>query len=306
MRAWIWQRTNQWRPPPCSRRRRPLAAASGMRSLRAMASLAEAELACATGDLAVAIEIATELLQHPWNSYWQGFVRLVSFAALLTEDEHALRLAAEAAERGLRGSPGGTSWADKPHHRLGLLHHEPSVVSGYRDPASADLLDALAHGTGVDRRRGSRCRHRSRSLLVATRTAPAGCRRCHRSCRNRRREPLARRPRCRRRAGSTAHRRRRARRPRRRRRTTVEDWTQASWLLGSAQRLRDETGYQWRFAFEQRSLNAARTAAVEALGCDAEPAEAAGRNVDWRATAADTLRTRRERAAGHQPGTRSV
>ena len=62
-------------------------------------------------------------------------------------------------------------------------------------------------------------------------------------------------------------------------------------------RLRDETGYKWRFAFEQRSVNAARTIAVEALGCDATTAEAEGRNLDWRVAAADAFRTRGERAA---------
>ncbi len=79
----------------------------------------------------------------------------------------------------------------------------------------------------------------------------------------------------------------------------VERWTEALRLLGSAQRLRDETGYKWRFAFEQRAVSAARTIAVEALGSDAETAEAEGRNLDWRVAAADALRTRGERAARH-------
>ena len=113
---------------------RAAATASGMRSLRAMASFAEAELACSTGDLAVAIDVATDLMQHRSNPLWGGSVRLVSFAALLTEDEDVLRIAAEAAELGLRSSPGARAWADKPRHRLGLLHHHPSVANVDRDP----------------------------------------------------------------------------------------------------------------------------------------------------------------------------
>ena len=66
-------------------------------------------------------------------------------------------------------------------------------------------------------------------------------------------------------------------------------------LLGSAQRLRDETGYQWRFAFEQRAVNAARTNAAEALGGNAEGANAKGRSLNWRAAAAYARRARNER-----------
>ena len=32
---------------------------------------------------------------------------------------------------------------------------------------------------------------------------------------------------------------------------TATNWTECLRLLASAHRLRDETGYQWRFAFEQ-------------------------------------------------------
>ena len=276
------------------------AAASGMRSLRTMASLAAAELACSTGDLAVAIDIATELLQHPLNSWWSGIVRLVSFAALLTEDEDVLRIAAEAAERGLRSSPGGAFWADKPRHRLGLLHHEPSVVSVYRDPPSPtcstlwligrESIDAGAPDVAVDfARYWARPEPHRRAVVAAIEAAATGDEaRWHdalavaveQGLRLIAVDALE---------GFAAA-------------ATVDDSARASRLLGSAQRLRQETGYRWRFAFEQRSLDAVRTAAVKALGSDAETAEAQGRNLDWRAAAADALRTRDERAARRRHG----
>ena len=81
---------------------RAAATTSGVRSFRAMASLAEAELACSTGDLPTAIELAMDELQRPWSSSWSDLIRLASFAALLHEDEDALRSQVDAAERGLR------------------------------------------------------------------------------------------------------------------------------------------------------------------------------------------------------------
>jgi hypothetical protein len=65
----------------------------------------------------------------------------------------------------------------------------------------------------------------------------------------------------------------------------VENWTECLRLLGSAHRLRNETGYEWRFGCEQLSVNAARTAAVDALGDAADTADTEGRGLDWRAAA---------------------
>ena len=55
--------------------------------------------------------------------------------------------------------------------------------------------------------------------------------------------------------------------------------TECLRLLGAAERLRDETGYRWRFAAERLAVRAARTAAITALGDDAEQAEAEGRTL---------------------------
>ena len=45
-----------------------------------------------------------------------------------------------------------------------------------------------------------------------------------------------------------------------------ESWSESLRLLASADRLRDETGYRWRFSFEQQAIDAARGEAHDALG----------------------------------------
>ena len=60
--------------------------------------------------------------------------------------------------------------------------------------------------------------------------------------------------------------------------------------------MRDETGYRWRFAFEQGRLDAAVAAATEALGPDrAGAATAEGAALEWREAAAYASRARGER-----------
>ena len=74
-----------------------------------------------------------------------------------------------------------------------------------------------------------------------------------------------------------------------------ESWSECLRLLGAAERLREETGYQWRFGFEQRAVDEARHDAMEALGDLAGPVMAEGRNLDWRDAAAYARRARGER-----------
>jgi hypothetical protein len=75
-----------------------------------------------------------------------------------------------------------------------------------------------------------------------------------------------------------------------------DSWSEALRLLASAGRLRDETGYRWRFRVEQQALDTARGAAHNALG-DAEThvAESEGRSLDWRQAADYGRRARGER-----------
>ena len=66
-----------------------------------------------------------------------------------------------------------------------------------------------------------------------------------------------------------------------------ESWVECLRLAAAAARLRDETGYRWRFAFEQGRLDAAEAAATEALGPDrASVATGEGAAFEWREAAA--------------------
>jgi predicted ATPase/class 3 adenylate cyclase/DNA-binding CsgD family transcriptional regulator len=77
---------------------------------------------------------------------------------------------------------------------------------------------------------------------------------------------------------------------------TSESWAECLRLAAAAARLRDETGYRWRFAFEQGRLDAAVAAAAEALGPDrATTATAEGAALAWREAAAYAGRARGER-----------
>jgi hypothetical protein len=81
----------------------------------------------------------------------------------------------------------------------------------------------------------------------------------------------------------------------------VESWAESLLLFGAAQRLRNETGYHWRFAGEQRSISASRSRAIDALSATAEAAEEERHAPDWRAAAAYARRARDERKR-HRPG----
>jgi DNA-binding NarL/FixJ family response regulator len=72
-----------------------------------------------------------------------------------------------------------------------------------------------------------------------------------------------------------------------------ESWTECLRLAGAAERIRDETGYRWRFAPERDALAGALQAARTALGFDETQAGiAAGRNLDEHAAAAFAARSR--------------
>jgi DNA-binding CsgD family transcriptional regulator len=77
---------------------------------------------------------------------------------------------------------------------------------------------------------------------------------------------------------------------------TEESWIECLRLSAAAARLRDETGYRWRFGFEQDRLDPAVAAANEALGPDdAAAAEAEGAALAWQDAAAYAGRARGER-----------
>jgi DNA-binding NarL/FixJ family response regulator len=80
----------------------------------------------------------------------------------------------------------------------------------------------------------------------------------------------------------------------------AEGWAECLHLCYAAERLRDDTGYRWRFPSEQAAVNAAINAARTNLAPDAaDTAVAAGRVLDWREAAAYAQRARGERKRPH-------
>ena len=78
------------------------------------------------------------------------------------------------------------------------------------------------------------------------------------------------------------------------RRARREHWTDCLRLFAAADRLREETGYWWRFRFEREVVEPARGAAAAALGTDAEQAAAEG-ELEWHEAAAYAARARGRR-----------
>ena len=296
--AWVLAEDDPAAAAPFVTEADAVAAASGMRSLRSFASYAQAELACSTGDLVTAVQLTRDLLQGPWWAWWGDAIRCLSFAALLAEDDDALRCAADAGVRALRTSPGHSQWAEHGPHRLGLLHGRPSAASDLRDPpepmcstlwlSGRESIDAGAADVAVENARfWARPEPHHRAVVAAIEGSATGDEdRWHdalaialdqglRLIAVDALEGL----------GVAAAR--------------TESWAECLRLLAAAERLRDETGYRWRFAFEQQAIDTARTNAVAALGDDAEAAGAEGRGLDWREAADYARRARGERKRPH-------
>jgi DNA-binding CsgD family transcriptional regulator len=79
----------------------------------------------------------------------------------------------------------------------------------------------------------------------------------------------------------------------------TEGWAECVRLLTAAERLRDETGYRWRFVCEDRVVKSALTDALEAPSVNADAARTEGRRLDWREAAAYARRARGERKRPH-------
>ena len=277
-----------------------LAAGTGARQLFDAATTNEASLACSTGDLPRAIALAKGILGNPSCAYWSEAVRELSFAALLSMDEDALHIAADAGDRGLLLQPGQAIWAGNASHRLRLLEGEASISPDLRLSAvvspsvwtlwlvSREGLDAGAADAFIEHEISQAdARPHPQAVVAAIEAAATGDEdRWHdalgialeqglRLIAVDALEGLA----------SAAAR--------------AESWNECLRLLGAAERLRDETGYRWRFGFEERAVASARASAVEALGDDAGAAEAAGRSLDWREAAAYARRARGERKRPH-------
>jgi hypothetical protein len=280
-----------------------LAAASGSRALRDAARMAHAEAAAARGDLAGSIDAAKGVLQGASSAYLAVAIRVLGFSALLAMDVGALRFAVEVGDRTARMSPGLAGFAEDARHRLQLLEGQPSEIDlrltepifgqvpptiGFLWLAGREMLDAgVADAAAEGVRAWTRPVPHGQAVLAAVEAAATTDEnRWHdaldisleqglRLIAVDALEGLA--------AIAAVH----------------EAWAECLRLLGSAQRLRDETAYQWRFAFEQHSVSTSRAAAIEALGTEAEAADTEGRGLDWRSAAAYARQARGERDRPH-------
>jgi predicted ATPase/class 3 adenylate cyclase/DNA-binding CsgD family transcriptional regulator len=275
-----------------------VARTSGMQSLRDAARLAEAELANSVGDLARGIELTRELVESRFSALWTGAMRVLSFAALLARDGEALRVAAHAGDRVQHNAPGPALWIYNARHRLGMLEGQPSLVDDrlrVHDPTTPpsngtlwlvcrEAIDAdAAEVAGDNARAKARLAPHCQAVLAAVEAAATGNEdRWHdalaialeqglRLIAVDALEGLA--------VAAAG----------------VEGWAECLRLLTAAERLRDETGYRWRFGFEQQAVDTARTAAMNALGDDADMATTEGRILDWQDAAAYARRARGER-----------
>ena len=275
-----------------------LAAASGIRDLRNLACFAHAEAACSNGDLALTIQLAGDVLASGYCSRWADGLRMMSFAALLACDANALRLAVETGDRAQRRSPGPARWISTGRHRLQLLYGQPSTLDpDILEPVESvvltpgtlwlvarEAIDAGAVQAAVDDARArARPVPHAQAVRAAIEAAATGNEdRWHdalalsleqglRLIAVDALEGLA----------IAA--------------TRAESWKECIRLLAAAQRLREETGYRWRFGFEERAITAARATAAAALGNAVEAANSEGRNLHWREAAAYARRARGER-----------
>jgi predicted ATPase/class 3 adenylate cyclase/DNA-binding CsgD family transcriptional regulator len=277
-----------------------MAASTGCSLLVDSALMARVNAARAAGDLALCIELAERILQTASPGWSDDAIRELGFAGLLMRNRSAVSTAVDTGDRGRRKWPGIAPWADTARHRLELLDGGPSEIDpdlpttsaswpmstptlwlAGREAIDAGAPDIAVEGTRALARYDSP--HRRAALASVEAAANGDEDRWHDALaiavdRGLRLiavdavEGLA--------VAAAG----------------AESWVECLRLLGAAARLRDETGYRWRFAFEESAATAARDAARAALGDDAsDAAEAEGRALDWRDAAAYASRARGER-----------
>ena len=277
-----------------------MASASGCSLLRDTALMARASAARAGGELALCLELAGGLLQRGSHGWTDDAVREMGFVGLLTRDRAALGAAVDVGDRERRKWPGIAPWADTARHRLELLDGGPSEIDaqlGSMDVswpmstgtlwlAGREAIDAGAPDVAVEGARALAlfdAPNRTAALAAVEAAATGDEDRWHdalvialdrgfRLIAVDALEGLA--------VGAAGG----------------ESWAECLRLLAAAGRLRDETGYCWRFGFEERAVSAARDAAMAELGDTAGAAATAeGRDLDWRDAAAYARRARGER-----------
>jgi predicted ATPase/class 3 adenylate cyclase/DNA-binding CsgD family transcriptional regulator len=279
-----------------------MAAASGSRYLQDQALALRANAARNEGDLRLCIRLGQSVLQSGGTFRRPSMLHIVSYAALLAGDEDALRQVAEAGHQLEGMAPGFAVLAYNAAHRLALFERQPSAVHPELHerqsywPASMGTLwlvcrEAIDAGQGdiaLKRARQMATSPHGRAVLAAAEGAAS-------TDEDHWHEALA---------LALGHDLRliavdaleglgiAAARD--------ESWAECLRLLTAAERLREHTGYRWRFTFEQQAVDAARTAATDALGEEAcAKANREGNDLDWRAAAAYARRARGERRRPH-------
>jgi predicted ATPase/DNA-binding CsgD family transcriptional regulator len=277
--------------------------ARGNRDLREQMLAVEAMSARCTGDLRRCLELGRQVIDNPAFANITYVLSPASFAALLARDADALHSVAECARLLQDRAPGATTFTHTAIHRLGLFEGGPSEVSPILGATRSDVpitfstlwlecreaIDAGSPAVALD---GARTHTRpvphGRAVLAAVEAAATGNEhRWHDAL------ELALNHELRLIAvdaleglGAASSR--------------EESWSESIRLLASAERLRDETGYRWRFSFEQHAVDAAREQAHDALGDAAtHAAEAEGASLDWRQAVEYARRARGERKRPH-------
>ena len=284
---------------PLLREALSLAESSGCRHLRMEAHMAHADAAASHGDLADAIKLARGVLETASSGSWPEAVRVLGYTGLLAQDKEALRCAVEVGERALQTSPGLALWTHDALHRLQLLDGHASTVDPELSdpdvsgpPTSPGTLWLLVR-EAIDGQGGEVAVNWARAKADTTPHAHAVVAACEAAATG---------------DESHWHRALELALDQGLRLITVdaleglavaasndESWAECLRLLAAAQRIRHETGYHWRFGFEVRTVEAARSSATDALGNAAPAAVTEGGALDLSDAAAYVRRARGQR-----------
>jgi predicted ATPase/class 3 adenylate cyclase len=258
---------------------------------------AQSALHC--GHLAIAVELAAGMVDSRSAIMADSAIFLLLTAGLLTADAAALRVALQAARRFDRKLPKFVDYVDDATHCLALLAGRPSRVrlnrAAWAWPAPVaqwlvcrEAIDADARVVAVEAARvAAQPTSLGTTMRAAVDAVATGDEDCWRDVLGLAVDhdlPLF---------GIDA----------------LEhlgvlaanggSWAEALRLLAAGQRLRDETGYQWRFASEQHRVDSALQGARKALGDDSATYSSQGATLPWREAAARARQVHGN--AGDQP-----
>ncbi|HEX6658479.1 MAG TPA: LuxR C-terminal-related transcriptional regulator, partial [Ilumatobacter sp.] len=276
------------------------ASTDGNAALRGFERVVVITAARSRGDLRRCIELArAELAGTEMAAKDQQLVIELSAAGLLARDGDALKAAAAEADAVEWVAPGVAGWANRARTRLALFEGAPSrvdelITSAWetRWPATTatmwllgrEAIDAGQREPIADwARRVAQPRPHYRAVLAAIEGAAADDEdRWHEalSLAVAHHLPLIAVDALENLAALAVR---------------AESWQEGGRLLGAASRLRDETGYRWRFAAEQRRVDDALAAVRLALGDAADVCATEGRDRTWHEAAEYASRARGER-----------